>query len=396
VSITLENCRSVGDRRSPITASFNPLHHGKGAPMGGFLRVKGCTFQDSPSPAVSIIDKPAGAMDVSFEDCVFANCSTSKPSGPDVHLGLRGRPSPVTDGISFRNVTIKRGAKGEWFSSVRQPWRAATAKAITGEVTVSVEDTTEKIVLDDAWRRSHLANEGAVQCVLDDVPFDPARVQVVDTAPGARVKLTPILFRDKCDALVYAAQPGPVTFAAKFVKVGRNDVAKNMRLLVQDMSGKKIESLPMPGTKTSDCTFKAPRAGFYRITGTFMMHGMVFSECDAPFALRASGKGLNVFRTQGPAYFAHAAGSDITFFCGGGGNECITVKLSDPDGKEVRTWENIGEWGFQRIAPDAPAGLWCATLSRPAKDFAWEDSFLDLTGTPDLFFLSKEKYWLPK
>ena len=117
---------------------------------------------------------------------------------------------------------------------------------------------------------------------------------------------------------------------------------------------------------------------------------------DVPFALRASGKGLNVFRTQGPAYFAHAAGSDITFFCGGGGNECITVKLSDPDGKEVRTWENIGEWGFQRIAPDAPAGLWCATLSRPAKDFAWEDSFLDLTGTPDLFFLSKEKYWLPK
>ena len=62
----------------------------------------------------------------------------------------------------------------------------------------------------------------------------------------------------------------------------------------------------------------------------------------------------------------------------------------------MRTWENIGEWGFHRIAPDTPAGLWSATLSRPPKGFAWEDSFLDLTGTPAVFFLSKEKYWLPK
>ena len=397
VSVTFENCRSVGDRRSPLVASFNPLRHGKGVPMGGFLKVKGCTFQDSPSSAVSITDKPAGAMDVSFEDCVFANCSTSNPSGPDVHLGLRGRSSPLTDGISFRNVTIKRSAKGEWFSFFKQPWRAATAQAITGEVTVSVDGTTEKIVLDDAWRRSHLANEDAVPCVLDDVPFDPERVQVVDIAPGARVKLTPLLVRDACDVLVYAAKPGPITFAAKLVKVIRKgSVGKNMRLLVQDMSGKKIKYLPLLGTETSDFTFKAPRAGFYRISCTFRTQGIVFSECDAPFALRSSGKGLDIFRTQGPAYFAHAAGSDITLFCGGGGGERVTVKLSNPDGKEVRTWENIGEWGFHRIAPDAPAGLWSVTLSRPAKGFPWEDSFLDLTGTPAVFFLSKEKYWLPK
>ena len=313
-----------------------------------------------------------------------------------MHLGLRGRSSPLTDGISFRNVKIKRSAKGDWFSSFKQPWRAATAKAITGEVTVSVDGTTEKIVLNDAWRRSHLANEDAVQCVLDDVPFDPARVQVVDAAPGARVKLTPLIVRDACDALVYAAKPGPVTFVAKFVKVGRKAIAQNGRMLVQDMSGKKIKYLPMPSAEKSERTFKAPRAGFYRITCAFKAHGMVFLECDAPFALQTSGKGLDIFRSQGSAYFAHAAGSDITFFCGGGGGERITVKLSDPEGKEVRTWENIGKWGFHRIAPDTPAGLWSAKLSRPPKGFAWEDSFLDLTGTPAVFFLSKEKYWLPK
>ena len=39
-----------------------------------------------------------------------------------------------------------------------------------------------------------------------------------------------------------------------------------------------------------------------------------------------------------------------------------TLHLYDPEGKEVRTWENIGKWGFHRIAPDTPAGLWSAKL----------------------------------
>ena len=107
----------------------------------------------------------------------------------------------------------------------------------------------------------------------------------------------------------------------------------------------------------------------------------------------ASGAELDIFASRGPVYFAHESGVDATLFCYGGGGERVTARLFDPAGKMVREWVDMGEWGFERIAPDAPAGLWRLELSRPSKRFIWEDSFLDLTGAPPVFFLSPEKFW---
>ena len=394
VSITFENCRSVGDDRRPLVLTFNP-RRGKGLPKGGFLKVKGCTFQDSPSPAVSITDKPEGVMDVTFEDCVFANCATSATARSDVRLSARNRTSPVPGGVTFRNVTIRKSAKGEWFLASRRPWVQANATAISGDVTVCAEGACEKIVLDDAWRQAHLSNGSAERYALDDVPFDPEKARVVDKAPGQRVALSPLKVRYGCDAIVYAAKPGPITFVVRAVKIGRREISDNNRFVVKDMDGRKVATLPAPTPTASERTFKARKAGFYRITCNLRRHALVFTACDAPLGLVSSvANPLDIFATRGAAYFAHGAGVDATFFCGGGGGERVTVQLFDPNGTEVRTWKNIGEWGFQRIAPGSPAGLWRVELSRPDKGLPWEDSFLDMAGAPSVFFLSPEKYWL--
>ena len=395
VSITFENCRSVGDRRSPLVQTFNPARRGKGLPKGGFLKVKGCTFQDSPSPAVSITDKPEGVMDVTFEDCVFANCATSATARSDVRLAVRNRTSPVPGGVTFRNVTIRKAAKGEWFSTSRRPWAPANATAISGDVTICAEGTCEKIVLDDAWRQAHLANGSTEHYALGTVLFDPDKVNVVDKAPGQRVALSPLKVRDGCDAIVYAAKPGPITFVVRSVQIGRHQLSGDNRFIVKDMNDRKIAVLPAPTFTASERTFKVRKAGFYRITCKLRPLALVFTECDAPLGFVSStAHPLDIFATKGPAYFAHSAGVDATFFCGGGGGERVTVQLFDPNGTEVRTWKNIGEWGFQRIAPESPAGLWRVELSRPDKGFPWEDSFLDMAGAPAVFFLSAEKYWL--
>ena len=394
ISITLENCRSVGDRRSPLILSFNPIRHGKGLPKGGFLKVKGCTFSNSPSRAVSIADKPAGVVDVTFEDCVFDMCSASHPEETDVSLGARTRISPATGGVSFRNVTIRRRQKGEWFGAAKRPWRQDTLAGVTGDVTVCADGECSRIVLDDAWRKEHESSiAGGVKYALDAVPFDPANVRVVDTAPGMRVKLSPMRVRYGSEAIVYAAKPGPVTFALKLAKIGRKNV-KAGPMVVRSISGRKVATLPAPELTVSDRTFNAPKAGFYTIGYTIKPHALVFTESDAPLAIRAAaGAELDIFASRGPVYFAHESGVDATLFCCGGGGERVTARLFDPAGKMVREWVDMGEWGFERIAPDAPAGLWRLELSRPSKRFIWEDSFLDLTGAPPVFFLSPEKFW---
>ena len=45
-------------------------------------------------------------------------------------------------------------------------------------------------------------------------------------------------------------------------------------------------------------------------------------------------------------------------------------------------------------APEAPEGLWCVHLSRPKGPGHWEDTMLDITGVPAVFFPSKEKFWV--
>ena len=179
------------------------------------------------------------------------------------------------------------------------------------------------------------------------------------------------------------------------VKVGNHEFSGDNRFIVKDMAGRNIVALPAPTPTASERTFEAHKAGFYRITCKLRPHALVFTECDAPLGFVSSlAHPLDIFKTEGSAYFAHSVGDDATFFCGGCGSERVTVRLLDPNGTEVRTWKNLGEWGFQRIAPESPAGLWRVELTRPDKGFPWEDSFLDMAGAPSVFFLSSEKYWL--
>ena len=394
ISITLENCRSEGDRRGALVLAFDPQRHGRGQPRGGFLKVKGCTFLDSPLPAVSIYDKPEGVMDATFEDCVFENCATASSTVADVHLGRRTLASPGPGGISFHNVRIVRKKKGEeWMYVSRRPWRRTNATAISGDVVVCADGMCERIVLDDGWRKTHLDTDRSERYVLDPVCFNPSRTRVVDNAPGVSVKLSPLKVRFGCDARIYAAKPGPVAFAVRMSKVGRKNPPDG-RFFVTDMTGRNVAVLPAPDLQPSVRTFTAPQTGFYRVVCNVRPHALVFSECDAPMGLLSTEKApLDIFASQGAAYFTHEAGTDATLFCCGGSAERVTARLVNPDSVEVHVWKDMGEWGFHRIPPDGPTGVWRVELARPNSAFTWEDSFLRMAGAPSVFFLSPDKCW---
>ncbi|MCQ2391141.1 MAG: right-handed parallel beta-helix repeat-containing protein [Kiritimatiellae bacterium] len=393
VSITLENCRSVNDRRGGVPLSFNPFRHNNGLPKGGFLKVKGCTFIYSSGHAIALRDKPLGVMDVSVEDCVFANVSTNAKPEADIVLAARERCSPQTDGIHFRNVTIRRPTREGWFRASARPWMAVPITGVTGSVNIQAEGTHTLIALDEAWRAANLPQGGDV-LNLEKVAFDPAKAQVVDTKPGEAVKLAPVKLRDGCEAIVYAAKPGPVSFTVALAPVNRNPTREEAVFVVRNWKGKKVATLPPPERKAAVRTFTAPEAGFCRLSCQAKPHALVFSSCDAPIGFQPLPKdGFDVYKSKASLHFTHAAGTDAAFFCGGAGGEYVTVSLVDPAGTCVRRWENQGDWGFCRLAPDAPEGLWRVDLTRPAAGMVWEDSYLDLTGMAPVFFLTSEKYW---
>jgi hypothetical protein len=230
--------------------------------------------------------------------------------------------------------------------------------------------------------------------VIDNVGFDPAKAgRIVDEKPGEMVRLSPLVLRFGLDAWVYAAKPGPVNFKVRMHRVANRQLKKDGSFTVRNARGKKIAKLGVASFRAELRTFTAPTAGFYRVQCDVLPQGLVFESCDAPIGFTPIPRfGLDIYRGNSDLFFAHSAGVDETFFCGGTGEAAI-IGLFDPSGKMHSEWRNQLDWGFVRIPPSAPGGLWRIRISRPDKGYRFEDSCYDRTGTPPVFFLSKEKYW---
>ena len=390
IDITLENCRSVGDRYAAVKIACSPFGREKrGYPKGGAFRAKNCTFANAGSAAVLVCNKPRGSVDILLENCTIDHGGSK--SEHDVRFETDDRYQPPTDGAEMRNVTIIRPEKGEWFTATQMPWSEKGMDGVCGSVDIVSGVVKRKVVLDEAWR-ARVFKRGGEKYVLDKVRFDPAAVtRIVDSRPGETVELSPLTVRFALDALVYAAKPGPITFSSRFVKVV---APKKMQFLVRDMNGKVIAELPGPTAKAQAHTFTAPAAGFYRLQCNLFRSGIRLVSADAPIGIMPVPRfGLDVYMSRGNLFFAHAAGSDETFFCGGTG-EAVNIGLFDPAGNRADEWRNQRMWGFKRIGPDAAEGLWRIAVSPPDAPNRWEDSCYDRTGAAPVFFLTKEKYWI--
>ena len=392
VDITLENCRSVGDGVG-FKLGFGEVMK-PGTVTGGIVRVRNCSFSNSRGNAFYIFNKPNRYIDVLFENCMIERRAGQHGNVPDVNLSTASRTGRPTDGVEFRNVTIRRQNAEGWFKVSKQPWSSVGLENVKGAVRLAFEDGTGKTVqLDDEWRRS-VFPKATEPYVIDNVGFDPAKVSgIVDEKPGEMVRLSPLVLRFGLDAWVYAAKPGPVNFKVRMHRVVNRQLKKDGCFTVSNVKGKKIAKLPVASFKTELRTFIAPTTGFYRIQCDVLPQGLVFESCDAPIGFTPIPRfGLDIYRGNSDLFFAHSAGVDETFFCGGTG-EAAMIGLIDPSGKVHSEWRNQLDWGFVRIPPSAPGGLWRIRISRPDKGYRFEDSCYDRTGTPPVFFLSKEKYW---
>ena len=98
VSITFENCRSVGNRSSASVCGGNGRTEKF---VKGFVRFVNCTFEGARGSGISVTSKPAKAFAVSFKDCVVSNAA-----GRDVSFGVGRFRQGAPDGIRLENLTV--------------------------------------------------------------------------------------------------------------------------------------------------------------------------------------------------------------------------------------------------------------------------------------------------
>lgn len=391
--ITLENCRASGNRGAALKIAYGPAGREKrGFPPGGRFLLKNCMLCDTRGSAVYIGNKPRGVLDVVFDNCTIDHGSSRAEA--DIRFVNDDRYLPPTDGVEMKNLRIIRPKAENWFAASPMPWSNVGMDAVCGSVEIVSGGKSRRVVLDETWRRS-VFPRGGEKYILDKVAFDPANVKrVVDSAPGKSVRLSPVTLRFALNALVYAAKPGPVRFASRFVKVART-APKELKFKVKDMTGKTVAEWSSPVSSETSHEFTAPAAGFYKLECNLHRSGIRLVSSDAPIGVMPIPVyGLDVYKSNAALYLAHAAGVDETFFCGGTG-EAVNIALFDPSGAEAGEWKNQRFWGFKRLGPDAGEGLWKIEVSAPSAG-SWEDSCYDRTGAPNVFFLTDKKYWISR
>ena len=395
VDVTFENCRSVGDDRGGFCLSLGKMKAGR-TPPRGLVSVRGCRFESSKSEGITVVNKPADSVRLELSGCTVVD-SPLKDAESDASVRLRSNTlfTPPVDDVSFGDLRIVQPCEREWFTDSHMWLR--DVKALSGRVTVECGEKSRVEVIDGEWLAARFPPMKD-KPDLRVTPFDPSHGwKIVDAAPGKPAKFQRFRLRFGGKAIIYADSSRRISFtgsASPLVRPSKGGGKKYDPMEVFDMKGKRVATIPMFETAEEERSFQAPKAGFYTLswsTGKENGDVVVFSSCDAPFALSVWRDGIDVFKPNASLLVPHRAGTSHTVLCGGAGGERVNVKLSSPSGRVVREWDSLGSWAFGKL--DDEEGVWRLSFSKPTKG-TFEDALANIGGeVPQLFFLTDEKYW---
>lgn len=388
VDALIENCRSDGDRGGAFVIAMGRIADGRTVP-GGLIKVKNCTFENSPKSGIGLSNKNKDSLRAVFENCTISNC----PSDPaakqhPVSMFVYTFWNPPVDGVEFNNLRIVQNTERDWLRKNAFEFLVPVTD-ISGDVHIETNGRKSSIVLDERWRKANFkvkTNHADIR--LSE--FDPKKDWViVDAKPGEKTEFAEVCLRYKSSAIIYADSKRTVEIEGRTRQIGKK--AKRFpAMVVRDMDGRRIAAFKPFGAKRTKRSFKVPAKGFYRIEWDVDRGGVTFNSCNAPFAIESGRDGIDLYRANATVYVSHRRGDVDTVLCGGGGGETVNVEIVSPSLKKAAKWNSLGEWAFKRLDEE---GLWSIRFSKPDAG-VYEDTFATVVGdSPSLIFLSAEKYW---
>lgn len=366
VSIRFENCRSVGDKwgvkvRTKVKPSDGDY------PTGSVVYDR-CTFERTEYEAITVQQVPKQAFEVRFDNCRFER------------IGEKNRKTPL---VRFASV----------FAGDPQP----ALPTFTGLVW---PDRGNRALFE--YDDMNFAERGEKTLPLRKVNLKSARV--VDRSKGKFIDLAPMAVVDDSRYYVYADGAGDVRLAAKQIQVGSESPVTG-KVEVVSAAGRKVASLEMPGFEGKELVFKAPAAGFYRISFMAGKNAIALTGTDAPVALdttrnRRYGSHkrqiVGIHDANGTFYVPMRAGERAEFRSGGSVagmfNEVdrpVVMAVVDPAGRTMFADDEVITVRRFTTEPAKEEGVWELRLRSPLGG----KSFHELAGASPLLFLTREKFW---
>jgi hypothetical protein len=389
ISIRLEGCRSIGNRRSVSISVGNS----KEKTVSGVIEFVDCKFEGSEGAGIYIAQKPPFGCKVRFVKCEISDAALKQVTqSPIMFASARGNFEPI-GGVEFIDCVVRD--KVERLPMAFFNPAGVELTDVIGTLTLIRDGRATKFEL-----TRELLNEWFPQQAFKVFPkFEVKGAKFVPLFPDAKfpqgVSSTARL-RGVAEFLVWANAGEKVAFTLKVLPVGKVEV-RPAKLAITTPSGKVIGMKDAVAERDNDYEFVADETGAFRITCDAGSATVTLSKCTHRFCLFAGEGTFHFLGTVGEFFFLVPKG--VREFgvkvMGGDGTELVKVTVRDGVGRVVAERDNIALWQFAITRENEESDeIFSIKFERPSIGIL-EDFFVQLQGIPPLLAPVKEALLKP-
>jgi hypothetical protein len=389
ISIRLEGCRSIGNRRSVSISVGNS----KEKTVNGVIEFVDCKFEGSEGAGIYIAQKPPFGCKVRFVKCEIRDAALKQVTqSPIMFASARGNFEPI-GGVEFIDCVVRD--KVERLPMAFFNPAGVELTDVIGTLTLIRDGRATKFEL-----TRELLNEWFPQQAFKVFPkFEVKGAKFVPLFPDAKfpqgVSSTARL-RGVAEFLVWANAGEKVAFTLKVLPVGKVEV-RPAKVAITTPSGKVIGMKDAVAERDNDYEFVADETGAFRITCDVGNATVTLSKCTHRFCLFAGEGTFHFLGTVGEFFFLVPKG--VREFgvkvMGGDGTELVKVTVRDGVGQIVAERDNIALWQFAITRENEESDeIFSVKFERPSIGVL-EDFFVQLQGIPPLLAPVREALLKP-
>jgi hypothetical protein len=389
ISIRLEGCRSIGNRRSVSISVGNS----KEKTVSGVIEFVDCKFEGSEGAGIYIAQKPPFGCKVRFVKCEISDAALKQVTqSPIMFASARGNFEPI-GGVEFIDCVVRD--KVERLPMAFFNPAGVELTDVIGTLTLIRDGQVTKFEL-----TRELINEWFPQQAFKVFPkFEVKGAKFVPLFPDAKfpqgVSSTARL-RGVAEFLVWANAGEKVAFTLKVLPVGKVEV-RPAKLAITMPSGKVFGMKDAVAERDNDYEFVADETGAFRITCNAGNATVTLSKCTHRFCLFAGEGTFHFLGTVGEFFFLAPKG--VREFgvkvMGGDGTELVKVTVRDGVGRVVAERDNIALWQFAITRENEESDeIFSVKFERPSIGVL-EDFFVQLQGIPPLLAPVREALLKP-
>jgi hypothetical protein len=389
ISIRLEGCRSIGNRRSVSISVGNS----KEKTVNGVIEFVDCKFEGSEGAGIYIAQKPPFGCKVRFVKCEISDAALKQVTqSPIMFASARGNFEPI-GGVEFIDCVVRD--KVERLPMAFFNPAGVELTDVIGTLTLIRDGRATKFEL-----TRELINEWFPQQAFKVFPkFEVKGAKFVPLFPDAKfpqgVSSTARL-RGVAEFLVWANAGEKVAFTLKVLPVGKVEV-RPAKVAITTPSGKVIGMKDAVAERDNDYEFVADETGAFRITCDAGNATVTLSKCTHRFCLFAGEGTFHFLGTVGEFFFLVPKG--VREFgvkvMGGDGTELVKVTVRDGVGRVVAERDNIALWQFAITRENEESDeIFSVKFERPSIGVL-EDFFVQLQGIPPLLAPVREALLKP-